>query len=104
MGILTYLFDNEWAQRSDIELTKRRLEHQSRVDREARRRLRRGMEARIDDIEDDVAELALFVRTLMRVLTEKGVIDRAAFVEAARAVDASDGTEDGRYTGPVDAP
>ena len=103
MGVLNYLFDNEWAQRADIEDTKRRLDAQSRIDREARGRLREGLEGRIQALEDEGGQVALFVRTLFRLLVEKGTLSKPEFLEAARAIDAQDGTVDGKYRGRLDA-
>ncbi len=104
MGFLRYVFDNEWTQRADIDAQSARLTRQSIQARAERRRLREDVDARVKALEDDLGEMALFVRTLYRVLVEKGSIDRAAFLEAMKAVDASDGAADGKYTGPMDTP
>ena len=74
-----------------------------RVDLQSRRR-DRGLDRRVEELEDDLGQMALFVRTLFRLLCEKGTIQRAEFLEAARAIDAQDGSVDGKYTGQVDAP
>jgi hypothetical protein len=100
MGVLNYLFDNEWIQRHDIDATRRAVAAQAIARAGAARRL----EDRMDAIEDEVGQLALFVRTLFRLSVEKGSISKAEFLETARAIDAQDGKADGRYTGPLSAP
>jgi hypothetical protein len=94
MGIFDYMFDNEWAQRSDINAAR------SAVDANARssRRLARN----VNELADEVAVLALFVRTLQRLMIEKGVITKDEFLEALRAIDMQDGKLDGKYTRPLD--
>ena len=104
MSLFNYMFDSEWAQRADIEDTKRWIDFQRRSDMRARQRLRDDVGSRIQELEDDVGELALFVRTLFRLLAEKGTIGKAEFMETARAIDAQDGSIDGKYTGRLDAP
>ncbi len=94
---------NEKCLRCHTEI-RARLTRQSIQARAERRRLREDVDARVKALEDDLGEMALFVRTLYRVLVEKGSIDRAAFLEAMKAVDASDGAADGKYTGPTDTP
>ncbi len=59
---------------------------------------------RIEDLERQVGELSLVVRSLFRMFVEKGVVDRAEFRKVVDAVDASDGTVDGRYDGRPQAP
>lgn len=104
MGVMRYLFDNELLQRMDIEDTRDRLDLQRRLDHTSRKRLRENVEGRIDQLENDVGQMALFLRTLFRLLAEKGAVTRAEVLEAARAIDAQDGAADGKYTGRLDAP
>jgi hypothetical protein len=87
---LTHLVEVEAGRRRKVEFHARRRD--------------RGLERRVEALEEDLGQMALFVRTLFRMLCEKGTIQRAEFMEVARAIDAQDGTTDGKYTGPADAP
>lgn len=93
-------FDNEWMQRVDIEDTRRHVTVMAPQNIRARGELR----DRVEELEEAVGALALFSRTMMRILIEKGVIGRNELLAALRAIDASDGKADGRYTGSMDAP
>jgi hypothetical protein len=102
MDMLTYLYGASIANR--VEKVAQQQRYDRLRDRGSARRRAEALEERLEDLEHDVGEMALFVRTLWRILAEKGTIDRAEFVQVARAIDAQDGTADGRYTGPIDAP
>src|SRR5688500_2061793 len=92
MGFLSYLFDIEWDERADID----RLQHRARAARLDRSREKRALEARMTAIEREIGEIALFCRTAIEVMIEKGVVKRAEFIEHLRAIDARDGVEDGK--------
>jgi hypothetical protein len=94
------LFDNECAQRLDIEATRRHVSVMARQNIRARSEMR----DRVEELEETVGVLALFSRTLVRILIEKGVMGREELFAALRAIDASDGKADGRYTGSMDTP
>jgi hypothetical protein len=94
------LFDNDFAQRLDIEATANRVHAVAYAGRRANRELRHD----VRELEDDVGVLALACRTMMRILIEKGVMTRDELAAAMNAIDAHDGTTDGRWTGSVDAP
>ncbi len=93
-------FDSEWMQRRDIEDTRRHVVLMARQNIRSRGELR----DRVEELEEAVGALALFSRTMMRILIEKGVMGRDELLAALRAIDASDGKADGRYTGSMDAP
>ena len=96
MGILQYLFDNEWSQRSDINET-----------REAVDRAHDAQDATdryVHALDEDVGVLALYVRTLSRLLVEKGVMTKDELLAAMKVVDLQDGKDDGKYEGPMNAP
>ncbi len=93
-------FDNEWMQRADIEDTRRHVAIMARQNIRSRGELR----DRVEELEEAVGVLALFSRTMMRILIEKGVMGREELLAALRAIDASDGEADGRYTGSMDTP
>jgi hypothetical protein len=94
----------EWVLANKVARDDRRRRTERRVDRVTARRRAEGAEDRLEALEQRVGEMALFLRALSRVLVEKGAIDRADFVAAAKAVDAQDGSVDGRHAGPLDAP
>jgi len=100
MSLMKYMFDNDWMQRGDIEA----LRNRSRTaDRTARRR-NRQTDDRIDDLENEVAELALLSRVLLTMLHESNVIDPNQFGEVMRRIDAEDGVIDGKITPEADRP
>lgn len=101
MSVWPYLLGREFAQSMAIGDLNARL-RQTEVHRKHERRreadARDARDARLDEVEQEIGELALFVRTLYRLAVEKGSITPAEFAEAAKAIDRSDGREDGRYT------
>ena len=54
---------------------------------------------RIQDLEDQVAELRLYVSVLLRIVTSKGLVTQDQLRRFAEALDAADGRRDGRFTG-----
>ncbi len=93
MSIWNYIFDNEYMQRADIEALKR---NQSAAIR-ARSRQAMHAEARQKEMEDEIGELALFCRTAVTLMIEKGLITQQEFVNRMQQVDASDGKIDGQF-------
>src|SRR5262245_37340283 len=101
MGIFNYMFDNEWLQRADIEATRNAVHAQARIGIRSRGEMRRemkGLEARVAELEEENGVLALFVRTLQRLMIEKGVFNKDELAAALRAIDLQDGKADGKYT------
>lgn len=98
MGLFTYLFDNEYLQRSDIEALKR----QQRLAFQLSRRNKAEnvhVDAKMKAIGDEVGELALFCHTAISLMLEKGLITREEFTARMKQIDASDGKEDGKFSG-----
>lgn len=86
------LLDSHWRQRADIDA----LEDQSR---QVARRLRRenaALEAKVEDLEEELAGMTLFVRSLLGALIETGVLTPDEFGAKLRELDLEDGVEDGR--------
>lgn len=97
MSIFNYLFDSDWYQRSDIEALKEQNSNlTSRV--EIRRSTDAEQSARIAELQQDVGELALLSKTLMRLLLEKGVCTGKELEDLMREIDMEDGVADGRVT------
>lgn len=103
MSVWPYLLGREYVQNLAITDLNERLRVSEVHDKYARRRESASRDARFTAIEQEVGELALFVRTLYRLALEKGSITPREFAEAAKAVDQSDGVEDGRFTPKKDA-
>ena len=55
-----------------------------------------GLEARVADLESDLGRVALLARALMDACIKKGVVSQLDIAQMLRAIDASDGVEDGR--------
>lgn len=55
-----------------------------------------GLEARVADLESDLGRVALLARALMDACVKKGVVSQLDIAQMLRAIDASDGVEDGR--------
>lgn len=55
-----------------------------------------GLEARVADLESDLGRVALLARALMDACIKKGVLSQLDIAQMLRAIDASDGVEDGR--------
>ena len=77
--------------------------------RKSARRIRRDtiaknqeLTSRIDELEQDLGEAALLLRTLADLCIEKGVINAEEMMAKAEQLDALDGVIDGRMSKPVD--
>lgn len=60
------------------------------------RQRRQTTEARVMELEDDLARTLLLVQSLAEVCIAKGLLSRDDIAEMARQVDLSDGVEDGK--------
>ncbi len=97
MSIFDYMFDTEWSQRSDIQALKQR--NSSLATRVALNRASEAaQEERITELEQEVGELALLSKTLMRILLENGVCTGREIEDMMHQVDLEDGVADGRVT------
>ena len=102
MDFWDHLFDSEYKQRADIESLKR----MSRLRRSARKRDLQNVkdqQKRIEQLEDQVGELALLCRSLLTILREDGTVEPKRFQEVMKQIDAEDGVVDGKIT-PQDPP
>ena len=101
MGWGRMLLLGNWGQQMDIEDQRKEIQ---RLKREMRRQV--GADdgdgkRRIDALEAENDELKLYLVTLIRYLTNKGMIDSADFRELVHTIDSGDGAADGRYKGPI---
>lgn len=100
MSLFKYMFDHDYLQRADIEALRsraRKNERRERVDR-------RKAQDRLEQLEDEVAELTLLSQALLLVLRESGALDQAKLQRALEEIDAADGVIDGKVTRPEDRP
>jgi len=93
MGVLDYMYDNDWIQRSDIN----NLQRSNMVLRN--KMVRDG--GRIRDLEQEIDHLTLINEALLRMLEKKGVILRDEFRALLVEVDLEDGVHDGKLARPA---
>lgn len=97
MDFWDHLFDNEYKQRADIESLKRSSLARKRA-RMRDRQQAQDQQKRIEELEDQVGELALLCRSLLTVLREDGTVQPERFQEVVKRIDAEDGVIDGKIT------
>ena len=88
MGVLDYMYDNDWIQRNDIN----NLQRSNQVMRS--KVIRDG--TRIRNLEDEIDHLTLINEALLRMLEKKGVLARDEFRALLVEVDLEDGVHDGK--------
>jgi hypothetical protein len=102
MSLFRYLFDHDWFQRADIirlEEENKGLSNRMDFARDDTRRL----EDRIAALETDAAQMALFNKTLLRMMVEKQVCAPQEFTNLLRMLDLQDGVKDGKVTAALSA-
>ena len=92
MTFWSYLLDNEYSQRKDIN----DLRDKSRVRARQLRRQAHKSKERLQNLEEQVGELALLTRALLTYLRENGGIDPDKFIDVLERVDLEDGVLDGK--------
>ena len=97
MSIFDHLFDSEYKQRVDIESLKRGAQERRRARSRDRQQLD-DQQKRIEELEDQVGELALLCRSLLTVLREDGTVEPERFQQVMEKIDAEDGVVDGKVT------
>lgn len=96
MGIWDHLFDSDYSQREDIEKLRARIRKAAVGQGETNARLRR----RIEELEGDLAESALLLRSLFVYLKSQPGFAAKRFQAIVARIDAMDGTADGKATKP----
>ncbi len=94
MSVWNYVFDSDFSQRTDIERLKDAAAHGN----SAARRQVRGLEGEVAVLRDEIAELALVNRTLMRLVVERGLCSAEDLAATLREIDLEDGVADGKVT------
>jgi hypothetical protein len=95
MGVLDYMYDNDWIQRNDIN----NLQRSNQVMRS--KVIKDG--ARIRNLEDEIDHLTLINEALLRMLEKKGIFARDEFRSLLVEVDLEDGVHDGKLAPPAPA-
>lgn len=100
MGWARTLLLGDVGNRLDIEDTEheiRRLKH------DLRGKFRKDMsqDQQIEALADENAELKLYVVSLIRLLSRKGVVTADELEAMVECIDAEDGESNGRYDGPL---
>jgi len=90
-GIWSYLLDNEWQQRIDLNALSERTSNLAEEVGE-----NQELAKEIAEIEHTVAGLALLNRTLLALLTEKGLLTAEEFQAQLKEIEQEDGVHDGR--------
>ncbi len=93
-SLFDHIFDNDWRQREDIQSLKT---HSSQMGRRMARRTGK-LESRIEDLENQVGELALLCRSLLTLFRKNGTLDPGSFQAVMQEIDAEDGVIDGKIT------
>ena len=102
MSIFDYIFDSEWSQRSDIKALEEQIS--SLTSGLSHKRFSEvEPEDRVTELEQEIGELALLTKTLMRMLLEKGVCTGKEIQDMMHQVDLEDGAADGRVTKSAEA-
>ena len=99
MEFWDYLFDNEYRQRTDIQSLKKRTLSWKNAQQRVRNEVD-DQQRRIEELENQVGELALLCRSLLTVLREDGTVKPEHLREVMNRIDAADGTIDGKITPP----
>lgn len=104
MSWTRYLLHDFWTARefNKIDEERRARRRTSRRRTERLKAAREALEARVDELEQDLGEAVLLVRTLTDLCLEKGVLDPEDMFKKAEELDALDGVIDGRMGKPVD--
>jgi hypothetical protein len=104
MSWTRYLLHDFWTAREF-----NRIDDQRRSGRRAERRAARrhtaevrALEARVEELEGDLAEAALLLRTLSDLCVQKGLVSAEEVMARAEYLDGLDGVVDGRLGEPVD--
>jgi len=100
MGFGEWILDSEWHR--DAQTGKLRYEMDA-VKRQLRRRREasRTVERSLEELQHENDELKLYLASVLRLLVGKGIATDEEIRAMVAAVDGEDGTEDGRYTGPM---
>ncbi|MEM7393426.1 MAG: hypothetical protein AAF492_13865 [Verrucomicrobiota bacterium] len=88
MSLFSYLFDNEWSQRSDINNLNHKLSARSTQQRQTNRR--------VEDLEDELGKTQLILFSLIELLKEKEIWDEAVYLKLKKKIDLMDGCEDNK--------
>lgn len=100
MGWGRTLLLGDVGNRLDIEDCERELKH---MQRELRGGYRKDMsqDKKIERLQEENAELKLYLASMVRLLMSKGTFERSELEAIVNAIDAEDGKKDGKMTGEI---
>ena len=99
MDFLDMFVDTETKMQYDIESLKKLAQYRKYARLRDLERIE-SQEARIEQLENHVAELALICRSLVTALRENGTVNPETMMETMIRIDAEDGVVDGKITPP----
>lgn len=101
MGWGRYLLLGDLGQQLDLADRKSEIEN-LRSELRRSRLSTRDASGDLERLQDENDELRLYLATVVRLLISKGVFSREEMRKVVDAIDAEDGTRDGRYQGNVE--
>jgi hypothetical protein len=104
MSWTRYILHDFWTARefNRLDDTRRARRKASRRHRSQHASERAALSNRIDELEQDLGEAVLLLRTMSDLCVAKGVISAEEIMAKAEELDAQDGVIDGRMSKPVD--
>ena len=104
MSWTRYLLHDFWTARefNELEASQRSSRRSARQHRSNAARARKELQERIEELEQDLGEATLLLRTLADLCVEEGVLTAEQLQAKAKELDALDGVIDGRMGRPVD--
>ena len=94
MTIWDHLFDDDYKRRTDINQNLKRIQRLRRSNSQRAEKLTN----RVDELENQVAELTLLCRSLLTVLRESETVQPEHFERVLKQLDAEDGVVDNKVT------
>jgi hypothetical protein len=95
------LLMGDWGQQMDIEDQRKEIRRMKREMRSRARSAGADVARRLDELEAENDELKLYMAALLRYLASRGQLDVAQFRALVEAVDAQDGSADGKFSGKI---
>ena len=104
MSWTRYLLHDFWTARefNKMDDAQRSSRKSARLRRQRSATMNKQLEGRIDELEQDLGEAVLLLRTMSDLCVEKGVISAEEMMAKAEELDALDGVVDGRMGKPDD--
>ena len=101
MGWGRMLLLGNWGQQMDIEDQRQEIRRLKREMRSRSRDAGADLARRMDELEAENDELKLYMAAMLRYFASKGQLDVTQFRAIVEAVDAQDGSADGKFSGKI---